>query len=132
MTVPVAVILAAGKSTRMKSELPKVLHPVCGRMMIEFVLDAARDAGGDAGRGAAAPDRVVRGRHPAPGGPVLRRPAAGDRRTLAVGREGFRPRNLRVGCGRQVGDHAGPTYGRHCVKGSSRTAPCAAEDTAAA
>ncbi len=45
MTVPVAVILAAGKSTRMKSELPKVLHPVCGRMMIEFVLDAARDAG---------------------------------------------------------------------------------------
>ena len=45
MTAPVAVILAAGKSTRMKSELPKVLHPVCGRMMIDYVLDAARDAG---------------------------------------------------------------------------------------
>jgi bifunctional UDP-N-acetylglucosamine pyrophosphorylase / glucosamine-1-phosphate N-acetyltransferase len=42
---PVAVILAAGKSTRMKSELPKVLHDVCGRLMIEYVLDAARSAG---------------------------------------------------------------------------------------
>jgi bifunctional UDP-N-acetylglucosamine pyrophosphorylase/glucosamine-1-phosphate N-acetyltransferase len=39
------VILAAGKSTRMKSALPKVLHEVCGRPMIEFVLDAAREAG---------------------------------------------------------------------------------------
>jgi bifunctional UDP-N-acetylglucosamine pyrophosphorylase/glucosamine-1-phosphate N-acetyltransferase len=45
MTAPVAVILAAGKSTRMKSELPKVLHPVCGRRMIDYVLDAARGAG---------------------------------------------------------------------------------------
>lgn len=45
MTAPVAVILAAGKSTRMKSDTPKVLHPVCGRLMIEFVLDAARAAG---------------------------------------------------------------------------------------
>ena len=40
-----AVILAAGKSTRMKSTLPKVLHEVCGRPMIEYVLDAARAAG---------------------------------------------------------------------------------------
>lgn len=45
MSDPVAVVLAAGKSTRMKSELPKVLHEVCGRMMIEYVLDAARAAG---------------------------------------------------------------------------------------
>ena len=45
MTAAVAVILAAGKSTRMKSETPKVLHPVCGRLMIEYVLDAARAAG---------------------------------------------------------------------------------------
>src|SRR5206468_248866 len=42
---PVAIILAAGKGTRMKSELPKVMHSVCGRPMIEFVLDAARVAG---------------------------------------------------------------------------------------
>ncbi|MGE5195295.1 MAG: bifunctional N-acetylglucosamine-1-phosphate uridyltransferase/glucosamine-1-phosphate acetyltransferase [Deltaproteobacteria bacterium] len=42
---PVSVVLAAGKSTRMKSALPKVLHEVCGRPMIECVLDAARHAG---------------------------------------------------------------------------------------
>ena len=40
-----AVILAAGKSTRMKSDLPKVLHEVCGRPMLSYVLDACRDAG---------------------------------------------------------------------------------------
>lgn len=45
MDAPIAVILAAGKSTRMKSEVPKVLHPVCGRLMIDYVLDAARAAG---------------------------------------------------------------------------------------
>jgi bifunctional UDP-N-acetylglucosamine pyrophosphorylase / glucosamine-1-phosphate N-acetyltransferase len=35
------LILAAGKGTRMKSSLPKVLHGVAGRPMIEYVLDAA-------------------------------------------------------------------------------------------
>jgi len=39
------IILAAGKSTRMKSALPKVLHEVCGRPIIEYVIDAARAAG---------------------------------------------------------------------------------------
>lgn len=42
-----AVILAAGKGTRMKSDLPKVGHSVCGRPMIEYVLDAAEAAGVD-------------------------------------------------------------------------------------
>ncbi|MFZ5646217.1 MAG: bifunctional UDP-N-acetylglucosamine diphosphorylase/glucosamine-1-phosphate N-acetyltransferase GlmU [Bacillota bacterium] len=41
------VILAAGKGTRMKSELPKVLHKVCGVPMINHVLKAARDAGSE-------------------------------------------------------------------------------------
>lgn len=45
MTAPIAVVLAAGKSTRMKSETPKVLHPVCGKLMIDYVLDATRAAG---------------------------------------------------------------------------------------
>jgi len=36
------VILAAGKSTRMKSGTPKVLHPICGRPMLEYVLDLVR------------------------------------------------------------------------------------------
>ncbi|MGC8657797.1 MAG: bifunctional UDP-N-acetylglucosamine diphosphorylase/glucosamine-1-phosphate N-acetyltransferase GlmU [Desulfomonilaceae bacterium] len=37
-----AVILAAGKGTRMKSSYCKVLHPVCGRPMLAYVLDAVR------------------------------------------------------------------------------------------
>jgi bifunctional UDP-N-acetylglucosamine pyrophosphorylase / glucosamine-1-phosphate N-acetyltransferase len=35
------VVLAAGQGKRMKSELPKVLHPVCGRPMLLHVLEAA-------------------------------------------------------------------------------------------
>jgi bifunctional UDP-N-acetylglucosamine pyrophosphorylase/glucosamine-1-phosphate N-acetyltransferase/UDP-N-acetylglucosamine pyrophosphorylase len=42
-----AIILAAGKGTRMKSDLPKVLVPVCGRPMIEYVVDALLDCGVD-------------------------------------------------------------------------------------
>ncbi|MDX1962606.1 MAG: NTP transferase domain-containing protein [Pirellulales bacterium] len=41
----IAVVLAAGKGTRMKSDLPKVLVPVLGRPMIEYVLDTLRRAG---------------------------------------------------------------------------------------
>ncbi|WP_370152770.1 bifunctional UDP-N-acetylglucosamine diphosphorylase/glucosamine-1-phosphate N-acetyltransferase GlmU [Ferrovibrio sp.] len=44
------VVLAAGQGTRMKSRLPKVLHPVAGRPMLNHVLDAAA---------ALKPDRVV-------------------------------------------------------------------------
>lgn len=39
------IVLAAGKGTRMKTPLPKVLHPVAGRPMIESVLRAAKGAG---------------------------------------------------------------------------------------
>lgn len=42
---PMAVVLAAGKGTRMKSDLPKVLFPVLGRAMIHWVLDALNAAG---------------------------------------------------------------------------------------
>lgn len=41
----VTVILAAGKGTRMKSKLPKVLHRVGGKSMLQHVLDAAKQAG---------------------------------------------------------------------------------------
>ena len=41
------LIMAAGHGTRMRSELPKVLHPVCGRPMVEWVIGAARSAGAD-------------------------------------------------------------------------------------
>jgi bifunctional UDP-N-acetylglucosamine pyrophosphorylase/glucosamine-1-phosphate N-acetyltransferase len=40
-----AVILAAGQSTRMNTKPAKVLHEVCGRPMLEWVLTACRDAG---------------------------------------------------------------------------------------
>jgi bifunctional UDP-N-acetylglucosamine pyrophosphorylase / glucosamine-1-phosphate N-acetyltransferase len=40
------VVLAAGLGTRMKSSLPKVLHTLCGRPMLAFVLDAWADAVG--------------------------------------------------------------------------------------
>ena len=41
----IAVILAAGRGTRMRSSTPKVLHPVCGRPMVRLVLDTVREAG---------------------------------------------------------------------------------------
>ena len=40
-----AIILAAGKSTRMKSKRPKVLHEICGKPMLEYVLRACYEAG---------------------------------------------------------------------------------------
>lgn len=42
---PVAIILAAGHGKRMKSDKAKVLHEVCGRPMIRYVVEAARGAG---------------------------------------------------------------------------------------
>src|SRR5712671_650038 len=48
---PVAVIvLAAGEGTRMKSRIPKVLHPLCGRSMLGHALAAAAEL---------APERLV-------------------------------------------------------------------------
>ncbi len=40
-----AIVLAAGKGTRMKSDLPKVLVPVCERPMVRYVTDALREVG---------------------------------------------------------------------------------------
>ncbi len=39
------IILAAGKGTRMKSDLAKVLHLVCGQPMLRYVIDAVKSAG---------------------------------------------------------------------------------------
>ncbi|MFJ7936801.1 bifunctional UDP-N-acetylglucosamine diphosphorylase/glucosamine-1-phosphate N-acetyltransferase GlmU [Sporosarcina sp. NPDC096371] len=45
MTKTYAVVLAAGQGTRMKSNLYKVLHPVCGKPMVEHVIDHIRGLG---------------------------------------------------------------------------------------
>lgn len=42
-----AIILAAGKGTRMKSDLPKVLHPILEVPMIQYVIDELKDSGVD-------------------------------------------------------------------------------------
>jgi bifunctional UDP-N-acetylglucosamine pyrophosphorylase/glucosamine-1-phosphate N-acetyltransferase len=42
-----AIVLAAGKGTRMKSATPKVLHELCGRPMLWYVVRALRAAGVD-------------------------------------------------------------------------------------
>ncbi len=39
------IILAAGKGTRMKSRVPKVLHPLCGKPLIQYVLDIVKAIG---------------------------------------------------------------------------------------
>jgi bifunctional UDP-N-acetylglucosamine pyrophosphorylase / glucosamine-1-phosphate N-acetyltransferase len=48
---PLVLVMAAGAGTRMRSALPKMLHPVCGRPMVAWPIVAAREAG--AGRVAA-------------------------------------------------------------------------------
>ena len=45
MAERVAIILAAGISTRMNTRIAKALHEVCGRPMLAYVLDACREAG---------------------------------------------------------------------------------------
>jgi bifunctional UDP-N-acetylglucosamine pyrophosphorylase/glucosamine-1-phosphate N-acetyltransferase len=41
------VILAAGKGTRMRSDLPKVLHPIAHKSMVQHVIDTAHQVGSD-------------------------------------------------------------------------------------
>ena len=42
----VAIVMAAGLGTRMKSTTPKVLHRICGRPLVEWVIEAAVEATG--------------------------------------------------------------------------------------
>ncbi|MEM7477573.1 MAG: sugar phosphate nucleotidyltransferase [Planctomycetota bacterium] len=44
MSDPIAVVLAAGRGTRMKSDLPKLLFPALGRPMLNWVLDSLAEA----------------------------------------------------------------------------------------
>jgi bifunctional UDP-N-acetylglucosamine pyrophosphorylase / glucosamine-1-phosphate N-acetyltransferase len=62
---PVAVVLAAGHGTRMRSPLPKVLHPICGRPLVVWPVRAALDAGAHRVVVVGGPDRALAGRLPA-------------------------------------------------------------------
>ena len=46
-TTTAAVVMAAGLGTRMRSAVPKHLHPVLGRRMVDWVLAAAREVDAD-------------------------------------------------------------------------------------
>lgn len=61
MSAPTVLIMAAGQGTRMRSAIPKVLHPICGRALVSWPIRAAREAG--AGRIAVivSPDRDISG-----------------------------------------------------------------------
>jgi bifunctional UDP-N-acetylglucosamine pyrophosphorylase/glucosamine-1-phosphate N-acetyltransferase len=45
VSAPTVVIIAAGEGTRMRSKLPKVLHPLCGRPLVLWPVSAAQEAG---------------------------------------------------------------------------------------
>jgi len=64
VSAPTVLIMAAGQGTRMRSAVPKVLHPVCGRALVSWPILAAREAG--AGRVAVitSPDRDISGALP--------------------------------------------------------------------
>jgi bifunctional UDP-N-acetylglucosamine pyrophosphorylase/glucosamine-1-phosphate N-acetyltransferase len=59
VTAPVVVILAAGRGTRMRSAVPKVLHPVCGRPMVLWPVAAALAAGASRVVVVDGPDRAL-------------------------------------------------------------------------
>jgi bifunctional UDP-N-acetylglucosamine pyrophosphorylase/glucosamine-1-phosphate N-acetyltransferase len=65
MTDFVAIVLAAGQGKRMKSALPKVLHPLAGRPMVSYPVAAALEAGASrvvvvVGHGGDAVERALR------------------------------------------------------------------------
>jgi bifunctional UDP-N-acetylglucosamine pyrophosphorylase / glucosamine-1-phosphate N-acetyltransferase len=67
LTAPEAIVLAAGQGTRMRSRIPKVLHPLAGRPLIHHILDTLASVGIErpvvvTGHGADAVEAAVAGR----------------------------------------------------------------------
>jgi bifunctional UDP-N-acetylglucosamine pyrophosphorylase/glucosamine-1-phosphate N-acetyltransferase len=60
----VAVVMAAGQGTRMKSSTPKVLHDLCGWPLVRWPVEAARAAGADLVVVVGGPDRALAGQLP--------------------------------------------------------------------
>ena len=59
MNAPTVVIMAAGKGTRMRSQTPKMLHDLCGRTLIGWVVAAAQGANAGKVIVVVGPDQVV-------------------------------------------------------------------------
>ena len=64
MSAPTVLIMAAGQGTRMRSAVPKVLHPVCGKAMVAWPIDAARTAGAERIAVIVSPERDISGAMP--------------------------------------------------------------------
>ncbi len=64
MSGPTVLIMAAGEGTRMRSSVPKVLHPICGRPMIAWPILAAQEAGAGRVCVIVSPDRDLSGALP--------------------------------------------------------------------
>jgi bifunctional UDP-N-acetylglucosamine pyrophosphorylase / glucosamine-1-phosphate N-acetyltransferase len=64
VSAPTVLIMAAGQGTRMRSAVPKVLHPVCGRAMIAWPIEAARGAGAGRIVVIVSPERDISGAMP--------------------------------------------------------------------
>ncbi|HET8586891.1 MAG TPA: bifunctional UDP-N-acetylglucosamine diphosphorylase/glucosamine-1-phosphate N-acetyltransferase GlmU [Candidatus Limnocylindria bacterium] len=95
MLATAAIILAAGQGTRMRSQLPKVLHPLAGRPMLLHVLDALRAVGIEhcvvvTGHGADQVERAL----PASTATVRQEPQLGTADAVRVGMERV-PGNVR-------------------------------------
>lgn len=60
----VAVVMAAGQGTRMKSSTPKVLHDLCGRPLVRWPVEAAQAAGADLVVVVGGPDGALEGQLP--------------------------------------------------------------------
>ena len=59
VSAPTVIVLAAGQGTRMRSSLPKVLHPICGRPMVLWPVLAALEAGARKVVVVGGPDRAL-------------------------------------------------------------------------
>lgn len=94
---PAAIVLAAGQGTRMRSRIPKVLHPLAGRPMIDHVLAALEAAGVTrpvvvVGHGAEAVSAALGDR----ASTVVQEPQRGTADAVRVGLTGLRPDAARV------------------------------------
>ena len=88
-----AIVLAAGKGVRMKSALPKVLHPVAGRPMIAHVMDRLRDLAPERAAVVIGPDMTEVARAVRPTATVVQDRPLGTAHAAACARErmaGFR------------------------------------------